>query len=87
MKKSIVLTILFVLCISLFFVIIVSTPDKEYSQSERRLLAQFPKVDNIVESGMFLQDFEKYSADQFPFLLYQTFVSSVRPSLRQTESS
>lgn len=43
------------------------SPAKESSDSERRLLAQFPQVsiDNIL-SGKFMTDFESYSMDQFP---------------------
>ena len=42
-------------------------PDAETSLSERRRLAQAPKLtaENLV-SGKFMSDFEKYSADQFP---------------------
>lgn len=43
------------------------SPAKESSDSERRLLAQFPDVTtkNIL-SGKFMTDFEKYTLDQFP---------------------
>lgn len=46
--------------------IFVKTPD--YSQSERRELADFPElsVDTLV-SGKFMQEFEKYATDRFPF--------------------
>ena len=41
--------------------------DKAYSQSERRPLAQFPKLSaKQVAQGEFLEEFEDYSADQFP---------------------
>lgn len=42
-------------------------PLDEFSQSERRKLATFPKVsfENIV-SGKFMTDFETYTLDQFP---------------------
>ena len=40
--------------------------DKEYSISERRKLAQFPKVTvSAVLSGKFMTDFEQYTQDQF----------------------
>lgn len=43
------------------------SPAEESSNSERRLLAQFPDVTakNIL-SGKFMTDFEKYTLDQFP---------------------
>ena len=42
-------------------------PKKEYSDTERRLLAQFPQLtaDSFL-SGEFATDFETYSLDQFP---------------------
>ena len=42
-------------------------PADDYSESERRLLADFPKlsVDSVL-SGDFMTDFESYSLDQFP---------------------
>lgn len=44
------------------------TPDREFSQSERRPLAQKPEINlqNLV-SGQLESDAEKYTADQFPF--------------------
>ncbi len=49
-------------------------PDKETSDSERRVLAQFPevKVENIL-NGQLESEFEKYTSDQFP--LRDTFRS------------
>lgn len=39
----------------------------DYSQSERRYLAHFPKVDkSTILSGKFMSDYELYAADQFP---------------------
>lgn len=41
-------------------------PD-EYSAGERRLLAQFPELTaQSLTDGSFMEDFEKYAADQFP---------------------
>lgn len=42
-------------------------PDRDVTLSERRRLAQMPKIsaENLL-SGKFMTDFEKYSADQFP---------------------
>ena len=39
-----------------------------YSASERRLLAQFPEISiDSIASGDFMEDFESYAQDQFPF--------------------
>ncbi len=43
------------------------SPDKEFSVSERRPLAAFPKITaEKVFSGRFSEEFEKYSLDNFP---------------------
>ena len=40
----------------------------EYSDSERRVLAKFPKLtEGTVLSGTFMKEFETYTLDQFPF--------------------
>ena len=68
MKKNIVLTLVFVFCLLCVFILIIITPTKDYSRSERRHLTQFPTINsNIFENKDFEQEFEKYSADQFPF--------------------
>ena len=42
-------------------------PTNDYSQSERRLLADFPELSiESVLSGDFMEDFEAYTLDQFP---------------------
>lgn len=62
-----------VICLSgllvggLFVGCLLKSPD-DISLSERRPLAQFPELDTKqVVSGKFMEDFEKYAADQFPF--------------------
>lgn len=43
-------------------------PDGDFSQTERRKLKQFPKLDmQEVWSGRFMENFEGYATDQFPF--------------------
>lgn len=43
-------------------------PDKLYSASERRKLAELPELTfNSVKNGKFMNNFENYSMDQFPF--------------------
>lgn len=43
-------------------------PDGDISKTERRKLAQLPKITAAdIISGKFMSDFEKYALDQFPF--------------------
>lgn len=42
-------------------------PKEDFSTAERRLLAQFPKLNaKALASGNFMADFEEYTLDQFP---------------------
>ena len=42
-------------------------PDKEISESERRLLAEFPEVtQETIFGGRFMTEFDKYTLDHFP---------------------
>ena len=42
-------------------------PDKDFSESERRLLQQFPEISlKTVFDGSFMDEFEAYAQDQFP---------------------
>ena len=43
-------------------------PNEAFSQAERRLLARFPELRaESLQSGEFMENFERYSQDQFPF--------------------
>ena len=54
-------------CLLVFFIWNVIKPPAEASASERRKLAQFPKLTaEALLSGDFAADFEEYAADQFP---------------------
>lgn len=66
--KSIVSTIVFFAFILSALVLCIAVPDEEYSKSERRELARFPKTskENIL-SGQFSKEFESYTTDNFPF--------------------
>ena len=65
--KHIVITavmVAFFLVISVFAWV---KPSDEFSASERRKLAQFPKLSfNTILSGDFMSNFENYTLDQFP---------------------
>ncbi len=66
-KKYIITTVvtaLFFLGLSVFAWV---KPADEFSDSERRNLSQFPEISfNTVISGDFMENFEKYTLDQFP---------------------
>ncbi len=67
-KKNII-----VVCVtSVFFLVLTLLvwfkPNSEFSEAERRTLAQAPKFNyKTVASKSFMDDFEKYALDQFPF--------------------
>ncbi len=66
MKNKIIAIVLVVLLFGLSFFAWVK-PATEFSQSERRALAQFPKLSfNNIISGKFMKDFETYATEQFP---------------------
>lgn len=66
MKNKIIAIVLVVFLFGLSFFAWVK-PDTEFSQSERRALAQFPKLTfNNIISGKFMKDFETYATEQFP---------------------
>lgn len=69
MKKDKKITVLFLtVCFFLFSVVCWMKPQNEISVSERRKLTQLPAVSmQSVTSGRFMEKFEKYAADQFPF--------------------
>lgn len=54
-------------CWLLLAILFVVLPDQATSFSERRSLAQFPKLSvQTVTNGRFMEQFETYAADQFP---------------------
>ena len=60
-------------CIFLLFMVLaicfnIFLPDKEYSESENRMLAQFPEFSLAnLASGKYMTDMEDYVTDQFFF--------------------
>lgn len=70
MSKSYKITIIaaFLLFISLFFVLNIAIPDKEFSQRENRYLQQMPAFSlKALADGSYTKDFESYTTDQFAF--------------------
>lgn len=66
MKNKIIAIVLVVFLFGLSFFAWIK-PATEFSQSERRALAQFPKLTfNNIISGKFMKDFETYATEQFP---------------------
>lgn len=83
LKNVKISTILYISVISTFFFVLVVffiggviLPDREYSETENRKLAEFPvvTVENIF-SGKFMTDFETYLSDQF---INRDFIVSVK---------
>jgi len=65
--KNIVSVIVFALLFVTISAACIFTPDKEYSNSERRELSKFPKASaESVFSGDFSSQFDSYTTDQFP---------------------
>lgn len=66
--KNKILVITFVSFLEIFFILNILIKDKEISVEERRKLNTFPKVSiNNIISTNFMDDFEDYALDQFPF--------------------
>ncbi len=69
MKEKIKNIYTITICLTVFITIVVAnflTPFKEYSDSERRYLAKFPKPElKTILSTSWMSDFETYSQDQF----------------------
>ena len=65
--RNIILTVLFLAIIFSFSALCFLLPDAEFSESERRELATFPEISaGTLSGGIFSNEFENYSADQFP---------------------
>lgn len=75
--KNIVVCAVFCLFIFGFFIACILHKPVEYSESERKPLAQFPEinVDTVLDKTA-IQGFDKYSAEQFP--LRESFLSIYR---------
>lgn len=66
--KNKMVTIVMVAFFALFFILCQIKPQDAFSNSERRALAQRPPFTaESVESGAFMEAFEEYALDQFPF--------------------
>ncbi len=66
--KNIIMISVFALIFAVMSIMCYLKPDSEFSQGERRELMQMPEVTaESVLSGEFAENFEVYSADQFPF--------------------
>ena len=68
------LFLIFVFAISVLYILL---PEKEYSETEKRYLSQFPQLSfQTVKDGSFEQGFEKFLADQTPFRTFFVSVNS-----------
>lgn len=60
-------SIIFIVTIMLIGLLIFAIPDKAYSETENRSLAQSPKITaSSLTDGTFMKDAESYTQDQFP---------------------
>ncbi len=67
-KKNKIITIIFCLLFAGTFLFCVLKPDAEFSISERRPLKAFPSITfSKIQTGRFMEEFEDYVLDQFPF--------------------
>ena len=58
----------FVMCIIAFFAISIFDEDRVVSEKENRVLESFPNISiSNVMSGKFMEHFEKYYSDTFPY--------------------
>lgn len=66
--KNRILPCVFILFIFSFVIMLAAMPKKDFSESEKRVLAKFPKLTvESVKNGEFTDGFEKYLSDHFPF--------------------
>lgn len=66
--KNIILTVIFIIFLFSVSAVCFIKPTDEYSMSERRPLSKLPEISSdTILGGEFMEGFEKYSADQFPF--------------------
>ncbi len=66
--RNVISTVVFLAIVFSLSALCFVLPDTEFSESERRELASFPEISaEALSGGLFSNDFEKYSADQFPF--------------------
>ena len=82
-------SIVFVLIIFGVLVLSVIMPDREKSESENRVLKQFPSATlSSIFDGTFMKNFETYMNDQFPFRdKLITFKSGFERMLGKTEEN
>ena len=67
-KKNRIKTIIFSLIFGCTFLLCVFKPNEEFSIAERRPLKSFPALTvSKIQSGRFMEEFEDYVLDQFPF--------------------
>ncbi len=74
---DILITLVFTVFIASMLIAFILLPDKSFSETEKRNLAQFPKVStSAVLDGTFTENMEDYIADQFPMRNFFTGVNA-----------
>lgn len=83
------ITAVFTLYIGIFFVLNIVFPKNDFSVEENRNLAKMPEFTiEDVFSGEFMQDFETFITDQFPFRdSFVALKSNIEISLGKTENN
>lgn len=85
--KNLIVSVVFLLFITVFFLLCIFHTPLASSESERRPLAQFPSLTvNGIINGDVIEDIEDYTVDQFPFrdgfrklfTLYRTYVMRLK---------
>jgi len=66
--KNIIVSIVFIFIMFFFLLLHIIFPDADISKSERRYYTDFPKLNSeTVSKKTFMDNFEKYMLDRFPF--------------------
>lgn len=66
--KNRILPCVFLLFIFSFVILLICMPKKDFSETEKRVLAKFPKLTaETAQNGEFTDGLEKYLSDRFPF--------------------
>jgi hypothetical protein len=67
-KFNIILSALFIIFISVFGILLLVMPDRDFSDNENRTLQQLPTLSlSKIIDGSFMTEIEDYVIDQFPF--------------------
>lgn len=67
-KFNLLLSLLFIIFISVFGILLIVLPDRDFSDNENRTLQQLPRLSlSKIVDGSYMTEIEDYVTDQFPF--------------------